>query len=105
MFNDMMWFDPKNWTNDKSYGTDQIKRMSETFKVPPAHSTKYSETAALKEWRSLRNFVNANHRQGDDIEATEIWEQIFNYKQGEYPNMSVLAHMFVSFKFISRKGF
>ena len=62
MFNDMMWFDPKNWTNDKSYGNDQIKRMSETFKVPLQHSTKYSETDVLKEWRSLRNFVNANHR-------------------------------------------
>ena len=95
IFNDMMWFDPKNWSKDKSYGNDQIKRMSEAFKVPLQNSTEYNETAALKEWKSLRNFVNANHRQGEDIRATEIWEKIFQYKQREYPNMCVLAQIII----------
>ena len=95
VFNNMIWFDPKNWDNDdKSYGNEQLKCMSKAFAAPLRHAS-FNEATALKEWKSLKNFVNAiyNYSAEDGPSALKIWEKICKYKRREFPNMCLLAQI------------
>ena len=91
-FQSMTWFDPKNWDiEDKNYGNDQIKTLYAAFKKP-LNYLKFNENVALKEWRSLKNYVKSYFRIGDDMKAFDVWQKIFKFKRVDYPNMSPLEN-------------
>ena len=89
VFKSMMWFDPKNWSNDKQYGFEQIKELARYF-ADLLSAANFDESMCFKEWRSFKNYVNANHR---GAEATFLWEKVFQYKRLEYPNLCLLAEI------------
>ena len=61
VFKNMSWFDPKNWTQDRKYGDDQLTQLSSHFEVPLKYSG-FSESLVKKEWRFFRNFVKVRHQ-------------------------------------------
>ena len=77
----MKWLDPQSWTDESTFGYEEIKNFANHFREP---------LAALREWKALRNYVRVNHPHAT---ASQIWKTILCYKHVEYPNMSLLAQI------------
>ena len=69
--------------------------MYSAFKEP-LNYLKFNENVALKEWRSLKNYVKSNFRIGDHIKAFDVWQKIFKFKRVDYPNMCLLSKIIIS---------
>ena len=89
VFCSMKWFDCKKWPSDKLYGFDQLKSLCKYFEMP-LNFVGFEEVLAMREWRSFKNYVNANHF-GE--ETCNIWRAILQNKRQEYPNLSILAEL------------
>ena len=88
VFNNMISFDPKNWDNDdKLYGNEELKCMSEAFAAPLRHAS-FNEATALKEWKSLKNVVNANYNY-----SASTMVPVCKYKRREFPNICLLVQI------------
>jgi hypothetical protein len=48
----MKWFDPANWTNNRTYDTDQLSFLAEYFEKP-LKATNFDSEGVAKEWKSL----------------------------------------------------
>jgi hypothetical protein len=84
-----IWFDPANWTNNRTYGTDQLSFLAEYFEKP-LKATNFDPEAVAKEWKSFRTFVSANYR---GLDASSLWEKVFQYKRSEYPSLCMIAEL------------
>ena len=93
VFKNMSWFDPKNWTQDRNYGDDQLKQLSSHFEVP-LKAAGFNESLVKKEWRFFRNFVKVHHQ---GVNAKELWGKVFCHKRTEYPNLCLLGEIIFSF--------
>ena len=89
IFENMKWYDPKNWENEKTYGQDQISALGKYFK-DPLTAADYDETSVMREWKMFRTFVNANYL---GLEAAALWEKISRYKKKEFPNLCTVAEL------------
>lgn len=86
----MTRFDCKRWpTDNKYFGFDMIKEMYVHF-TQPLDFVGYDEVVALREWRSLRSFIKANHF-GE--EPLSVWKTVLAFKRTEFPNLCMLAEL------------
>ena len=89
VFENIKWYNPKQWSNNRTYGIDQLTVLVEHFKEPLSH-TKFDAESLFREWKLFRTFVNANYR---SLEAQQMWEKIFQYKRDEFPNLVIVASL------------
>ena len=74
----MKWYDPKNWSNNRTYGIeDQISNLYTNFKIP-WDAFNFEVDAALSEWKNLCMFVSTNCR---GLEVMPLWRKYFNIKE------------------------
>ena len=91
-YQNMKWYDPKNWSNNRTYGIYQILNLYTHFKIP-LDACNFELDAALHEWKNLCTFVSTNYR---GLEARPLWEKIFQYKRRGYENICLLAELIMS---------
>ena len=91
IFKSMEWFDPKYWTNDKSYGYKEIKDFIEIFRPT---ITGLNEIQVFKEWKMFKTFVLANYT---GVDPRSLWEKVFLYQKSEYQNICKLASIVMCF--------
>ena len=72
-YQNMKWYDPKNWSNNRTYVMDQISNLYTHFRIP-LDACNFELDAALREWKNLHTFVSTNYR---GLEARPLWEKIF----------------------------
>ena len=58
-YQSMKWYDPKNWSHNRTYGMDQISNLYTHFKIP-LDACNFELDAALCEWKNLRTFISTN---------------------------------------------
>ena len=90
VFNTMKWYDPKNWTDEKNYGIEEINKFYTHFEVP-LNESGFDKIVATREWIMLKSYVKANFPGG--IKAHALWKHVFLYKLKEYPNVSKMAEL------------
>ena len=83
IFSLMKWCNLESWTDDKDYGTDEVRAFASHFCVPLL-STAYDETKIRLEWKNLRRHVSLNL---PGKEACVLWKNILSYKRKEFPNI------------------
>ena len=81
--------DPKNWTQDRNYGDDQLTQLSSHFEVP-LKDAGFNESLIKKDWRFFRNFVKVHHQ---GVNTKELWGKVFCHKRTEYPNLCLLGEI------------
>lgn len=89
IFSLMNWCDPKNWTDEKDYGLDELTKFASHFEIPLAMTTYDSEKVRL-EWRNFRRYVSLNL---PGKEARILWKKILCYKRSDFPNICLLAEI------------
>ena len=55
----MKWYDPKNWSHNRTDAMDQILNLYTHFKIP-LDACNFELDAALFEWKNLRTFISTN---------------------------------------------
>lgn len=91
-FQNMKWFDPKFWNDDKTYGLDQIQALFEHFREP-LESHGFDVSKAKAEWKSLRILVSAHYQ---EFSAKQLWKIIVTKRSSEFPQMTLLAKLVIS---------
>ena len=92
-YQNMKWYkNPKNWSNNRTNGVDQISNLYTHFKIQ-LDACNFELDAALRKWKNLRTFVSTNYR---GLEARPLWEKIFQYKRRGYENICLLEELIMS---------
>ena len=92
VFNCMNWFNPQNWSDEKDYGLDEILEFSNQFNEPLAEAG-YDHSKITQEWKKMRRYVEINLPKK---EPAQLWRNIINHNEREYPNISLLAKLMLS---------
>ena len=50
----MKWLDPQSWTDESTFGYEEIKNFANHFREPLA-ARNFEEKSASREWKALRN--------------------------------------------------
>ena len=92
VYQNMRWFDPKLWNDDKDYGVKQLEYLYHHFQLPLDHQG-FNIINAVKEWKNVKVLVRNMYAEST---ARSLWQQMLKYRSKEYPNICLLASMVMS---------
>lgn len=98
VFENMKWFDPKNWLEDSAYGNDQIEFLSDHFETILS-KTAFLKASALIEWKKFKSFTRVNFGDkllSNGIDARGVWKTILRYRKSQFPSLCLLAQIIIT---------